>query len=171
MSRRLRAEEIGEKKRFNGSIEEADAFAGIDDEMINFDEREKQFKRMGTGARWIRWALPQHHRRFYIKDLSMEEISVKFGYTNADNAKNQKYKCLQRWRNYFDDKKKLDKSWTRSWMSWSIDMWRGKANAEEIKLVEAKDSRKANSFANMCKIIKAGRCHWLSLINMLGVEK
>ncbi|HYG20441.1 MAG TPA: sigma-70 family RNA polymerase sigma factor, partial [Ohtaekwangia sp.] len=31
----------------------------------------------------------------------MEAISTKFGYTNADNAKNQKYKCLQRLKKLF----------------------------------------------------------------------
>jgi RNA polymerase sigma factor (sigma-70 family) len=40
---------------------------------------------------------------FYVKRLSMEEIAEKFGYTNADNAKNQKYKCLQRLKkNFFE---------------------------------------------------------------------
>lgn len=38
---------------------------------------------------------------FYIQKLSMDEIAEKFGYTNADNAKNQKYKCLQRLKKYF----------------------------------------------------------------------
>lgn len=33
---------------------------------------------------------------FYYDQLSMEEIAGKMGYTNADNAKNQKYKCLRR---------------------------------------------------------------------------
>ena len=40
---------------------------------------------------------------FYIDQLSMEDIAEKFGYTNADNAKNQKYKCLQRLKKYFFD--------------------------------------------------------------------
>lgn len=41
---------------------------------------------------------------FYVYRLSMEEISEKFGYTNADNAKTQKYKCLQRLkRNFFEE--------------------------------------------------------------------
>ena len=31
----------------------------------------------------------------------MNEISDKFGYTNSDNAKNQKYKCLQRLKKIF----------------------------------------------------------------------
>ena len=38
---------------------------------------------------------------FYVHKLSMDEIAVKFGYTNADNAKNQKYKCLQRLKKCF----------------------------------------------------------------------
>jgi len=42
---------------------------------------------------------------FYISHLSMEEISAKFGYTNSDNAKTQKYKCLQRLKKHFFDKK------------------------------------------------------------------
>lgn len=38
---------------------------------------------------------------FYVRNLSMQELSEKFGYTNADNAKNQKYKCLQRLKKFF----------------------------------------------------------------------
>lgn len=33
---------------------------------------------------------------YYIEQLSMKEIAKKMGYTNAENAKNQKYKCLLR---------------------------------------------------------------------------
>lgn len=33
---------------------------------------------------------------FYYFKKNMEEIAAELGYTNADNAKNQKYKCLQR---------------------------------------------------------------------------
>lgn len=36
---------------------------------------------------------------FYLQKKSMTEIASHFGYTNADNAKNQKYKCLTRLRN------------------------------------------------------------------------
>lgn len=38
---------------------------------------------------------------FYFQKLSMQDISSKFGYTNADNAKNQKYKCLVRLKKLF----------------------------------------------------------------------
>jgi RNA polymerase sigma factor (sigma-70 family) len=38
---------------------------------------------------------------FYLKQMSMKEITIKLGYTNSDNAKNQKYKCMQRLKRLF----------------------------------------------------------------------
>ncbi|WP_343043500.1 sigma-70 family RNA polymerase sigma factor [Sphingobacterium shayense] len=38
---------------------------------------------------------------FYIGNKSMNDICEKFGYTNTDNAKTQKYKCLQRLKKSF----------------------------------------------------------------------
>jgi hypothetical protein len=32
----------------------------------------------------------------YYHNCSIEDITKKFGYKNADTAKNQKYKCMQR---------------------------------------------------------------------------
>jgi DNA-directed RNA polymerase specialized sigma24 family protein len=38
---------------------------------------------------------------FYMQKRSMQEIASNFGYTNAENAKNQKYKCLMRLKKLF----------------------------------------------------------------------
>ncbi len=38
---------------------------------------------------------------YYIQKKSMPEIATSFGYTNADNAKTQKYKCLVRLKKLF----------------------------------------------------------------------
>lgn len=38
---------------------------------------------------------------YYVRKLSMQEIAEKFGYTNSENAKNQKYKCLMRLKKLF----------------------------------------------------------------------
>jgi len=38
---------------------------------------------------------------FYILNRSMADICERFGYTNTDNAKTQKYKCLQRLKKIF----------------------------------------------------------------------
>jgi RNA polymerase sigma factor (sigma-70 family) len=43
---------------------------------------------------------------YYIRKMSMQDISEKFGYTNAENAKNQKYKCLMRLKKLFFDQYK-----------------------------------------------------------------
>jgi len=38
---------------------------------------------------------------YYIHKKGMTDIATQFGYTNADNAKNQKYKCLMRLKKLF----------------------------------------------------------------------
>jgi hypothetical protein len=38
---------------------------------------------------------------FYLKKQNMQVIAADFGYTNADNAKTQKYKCLMRLKKIF----------------------------------------------------------------------
>ena len=101
VSRRLWLKRLAEKKLVHGSIPETDTFAGIDDEMVDFEEREKHFARIGEALDRLGEPCRSIIEDFYIKDLSMEAISTKFGYTNADNAKNQKYKCLQRLKKLF----------------------------------------------------------------------
>jgi hypothetical protein len=44
-------------------------------------------------------------RAFYFENKSMVQIGEQFGYTNADNAKTQKYKCLTRLKKIFFDTK------------------------------------------------------------------
>ena len=38
---------------------------------------------------------------YYLNKKGMQELANEFGYTNADNAKNQKYKCLMRLKKLF----------------------------------------------------------------------
>jgi RNA polymerase sigma factor (sigma-70 family) len=38
---------------------------------------------------------------YYLNKKGMQELAAAFGYTNADNAKNQKYKCLMRLKKLF----------------------------------------------------------------------
>lgn len=40
-------------------------------------------------------------KSYYILDKSMNDIAKEFSYTNADNAKTQKYKCLTRLKKLF----------------------------------------------------------------------
>jgi len=99
--RRLWLKRLGEKKRYHGNIEETETFLGIEEEMETVEENEMKFERMRESLSGLGEPCRSILEDFYIRDLSMEAISTKFGYTNADNAKNQKYKCLQRLKKLF----------------------------------------------------------------------
>lgn len=99
--RRLWLKRLAEKKRMSISIPELETFEELETEVNEAEEREKKFKRMGDSLRALGEPCRSIMEDFYIHDFSMETISEKFGYTSADNAKNQKYKCLQRLKKLF----------------------------------------------------------------------
>jgi len=104
--RRLWLKRLAEKKRYHGNIEEHETFLGVDDVMLEMEELEKRLTLIGQSLDGLGEPCRSIIEDFYIRDLSMEAISEKFGYTNADNAKNQKYKCLQRLKKLFFTKYK-----------------------------------------------------------------
>jgi RNA polymerase sigma factor (sigma-70 family) len=99
--RRLWLKRLAEKKRFTVSIPETETFEGAEEEANDAFEKELRFKRMGESLQALGEPCRSIIEDFYIHDFSMEIISEKFGYTTADNAKNQKYKCLQRLKKLF----------------------------------------------------------------------
>jgi RNA polymerase sigma factor (sigma-70 family) len=99
--RRLWLKRLWEKKRTNGSMHELETFSGIEDDMIEIEEKENRFAKMDTALKALGEPCRSIIEDFYIRDLSMENIREKFGYTNPENAKNQKYKCLQRLKKLF----------------------------------------------------------------------
>lgn len=102
--RRLWLKRLSEKKRFSITIPEPEAFEGADDEASYATEKELSFTRMGAALKALGEPCKSIIEDFYIHDFSMEIIREKFGYTSADNAKNQKYKCLQRLKKLFFEK-------------------------------------------------------------------
>jgi RNA polymerase sigma factor (sigma-70 family) len=99
--RRLWLKRLAEKKRFSVNIPETESFEGVDAAVSDAEERELNFKRMGESLHALGEPCRSIIEDFYIQNFSMEIISEKFGYTSADNAKNQKYKCLQRLKKLF----------------------------------------------------------------------
>lgn len=99
--RRLWLKRLAEKRRFNVSIPETETFDEAEEEVRTAMEREVSFQRMDESLRALGEPCRSILQDFYIHDFSMEIISEKFGYTNTDNAKNQKYKCLQRLKKLF----------------------------------------------------------------------
>ncbi|MBS1651377.1 MAG: sigma-70 family RNA polymerase sigma factor [Bacteroidetes bacterium] len=73
----------------------------LTDEFSNNDAHELNLNHLAISIKQLGEPCQTLISDFYVNKLSMEEIAEKFGYTNADNAKNQKYKCLQRLKKYF----------------------------------------------------------------------
>lgn len=65
--------------------------------------REKEFSAMEQSMEMLGEPCCSLLKLFYHQALSMEQIAEQMGYTNADNAKTQKYKCLRRLRRLFDN--------------------------------------------------------------------
>jgi RNA polymerase sigma factor (sigma-70 family) len=84
--------------------EEEEEVVDVSEEMSDHLKKESDIEKMNACMEDLGEPCKTLLKDFYVYKLSMEEISEKFGYTNADNAKTQKYKCLQRLkRNFFED--------------------------------------------------------------------
>ncbi|MBI2721047.1 MAG: sigma-70 family RNA polymerase sigma factor [Bacteroidetes bacterium] len=78
--------------------------ADVSEDISLHDKKEKDFEKVNQSLASLGEPCAALIKDFYVHKLSMDEIAEKFGYTNADNAKNQKYKCLQRLKKYFFEK-------------------------------------------------------------------
>ena len=91
--------------RYGGDIKDFQEYLTVDDETEKNNERDIQFNKMGAALQQLGEPCKTIIEDFYINNRSMQEICGSFGYTNADNAKTQKYKCLQRLKKLFFQQK------------------------------------------------------------------
>lgn len=68
------------------------------------EEKEQLFDQMETALKKLGSPCKNLLKDFYERQMSMQEIADKYGYTNTANAKTQKYKCLQRLKKIFFEK-------------------------------------------------------------------
>lgn len=73
----------------------------IANDMADHEQRDQQFDQMAASLDQLGEPCRTLLEDFYIRHLSMNAIAEKFGYTNSDNAKTQKHKCLTRLRRIF----------------------------------------------------------------------
>jgi RNA polymerase sigma factor (sigma-70 family) len=99
--RRLWLKRLALKNRFAGMVSDSDSYEDVAEDVQELEERELKFSKMGEALAQLGEPCKTLLEDFYIQDLSMQEITDKFGYTNADNTKNQKYKCLLRLKKVF----------------------------------------------------------------------
>jgi len=84
-------------------------YAEYDDDISSFNEKEILFDKLEQSLDQLGQPCANLLRAFYIEAKSMIEIATDFGYTNAENAKTQKYKCLNRLKKIFFSANTLSK--------------------------------------------------------------
>lgn len=81
------------------SIEEESI--AIEADLEEFQKKDAAFSIMNRALNSLGEPCKSLLEGYYLNKKGMQELAEDFGYTNADNAKNQKYKCLMRLKKLF----------------------------------------------------------------------
>jgi RNA polymerase sigma factor (sigma-70 family) len=100
VSRRLWLKRLMHQNRFQLSDGHEESVA-VDEEMEEHEKRNTEFMMMERAMNGLGEPCKSLLEAFYLQKKSMQEIAAGFGYTNSENAKNQKYKCLMRLKKLF----------------------------------------------------------------------
>lgn len=99
--RRLWLKQLGSRDRTVRDVAAYEDTIAVEEDLTRHEEKDLQLAMMEQALDKLGEPCRTIISDFYIANLSMQEICEKFGYTNADNAKTQKYKCLQRLKKLF----------------------------------------------------------------------
>ncbi|HMG82303.1 MAG TPA: sigma-70 family RNA polymerase sigma factor [Ferruginibacter sp.] len=99
--RRLWLKRLQHDQRFNTKVENLQETIPVEEELEDHDKKNTDFMIMEAAMHKIGEPCKSLLDAYYLQKKSMQEIATEFGYTNADNAKTQKYKCLVRLKKIF----------------------------------------------------------------------
>lgn len=99
--RRLWLKKLNQNQRYTGQIENMEETIPVEEDLESHEKRNTDFTLMETAMSKIGEPCKSLLDAYYIQKKHMQEIAADFGYTNADNAKTQKYKCLMRLKKLF----------------------------------------------------------------------
>jgi RNA polymerase sigma factor (sigma-70 family) len=99
--RRLWLKRIGQMQRSFSEVENLQDTVPVEEELERHEQRNRDFQVMEQSLDSLGEPCRSLLKAYYLEMKSMVEIACEFGYTNADNAKNQKYKCLMRLKKIF----------------------------------------------------------------------
>jgi RNA polymerase sigma factor (sigma-70 family) len=101
VSRRIWLKKLSQQSKKTNNVSEFEDVIAVEEDVELHEEKDLQFDKMEAALAHLGEPCKTIIQDFYINNLSMQDISEKFGYTNTDNAKTQKYKCLQRLKKLF----------------------------------------------------------------------
>ena len=73
----------------------------VEEDLDRFEKKDAAFAIMDRALNSLGEPCKSLLEGYYLNKKGMQELANQFGYTNADNAKNQKYKCLMRLKKLF----------------------------------------------------------------------
>jgi len=101
VARRLWLKRLQHNSRYSGDIGHAEAVVPVEDDIEEHTRRDQEFEMMNSAIGSLGEPCKSLLEAFYLQKKNMQEIAADFGYTNAENAKTQKYKCLIRLKKIF----------------------------------------------------------------------
>jgi RNA polymerase sigma factor (sigma-70 family) len=101
VSRRLWLKRLQQSRRFTGEVSATEEIIAVEEDIKDHEQRDREFDMMAKAISGLGEPCKSLLEAFYIQKKNMQDIASGFGYTNAENAKTQKYKCLVRLKKIF----------------------------------------------------------------------
>ncbi|MGE9314147.1 RNA polymerase sigma factor [Niabella sp. CJ426] len=110
VARRLWLKKLNQSNRRTTDFDDTnETQIAVDGDVVEHEQKDAEFEMMHSAISTLGEPCKSLLEAFYFKNNSMQEIAESFGYTNAENAKTQKYKCLMRLKKiFFSQYKKPD---------------------------------------------------------------
>ena len=87
--------------KYNVPLSTEEESVSVEVDMEEFNKKDAAFAIMDRALNSLGEPCKSLLEGYYLNKKGMQELADDFGYTNADNAKNQKYKCLLRLKKLF----------------------------------------------------------------------
>ena len=101
VSRRLWLKKLQLSSRYSGDIGNSENLVSGEEDLDEHGKRDLEFEMMQKAILSLGEPCKSLLEAFYLQKKNMQDIALSFGYTNAENAKTQKYKCLMRLKKIF----------------------------------------------------------------------
>lgn len=101
VSKRLWLKRLQQMNRFGRQTEDLESTIPVEEDLEVHEKKQADFHMMENAMNKIGEPCKSLLEAYYILKKPMQQIATDFGYTNADNAKTQKYKCLVRLKKLF----------------------------------------------------------------------
>ena len=99
--RRLWLKRLQQLGKFSTQLENLEDIIPVETDVEEHEKRNDDFILMEQAMSKIGEPCKSLLDAYYLQKKNMQELAIEFGYTNADNAKTQKYKCLVRLKKIF----------------------------------------------------------------------